>query len=321
MESMQAHLKHLVTNGAVTEEWRNMDMLAVCKEIESRVEAAYPDLDECDVSARCHRRLRKIGKVLRWGWELELLGCKTEVDVEELRKSGSIDIAALVDRLDTLGVKKQALYRRFKAVDRVGVSSLHRSRTNLGNMPTKHEYKEAVSSTQITTWHRTVMAKVVDVFQQHGAKRIIDVGSGFNPLKAHFPQVTAVDAISSEPSILEGDFLKVNVIDGLTAVRKDPLDPQCCLAVPGSFYDAALVSLVLRSLGCVNDRREFVSRVAQTLRSGGVFAIVERRLPTLVACNEAGYNSPFWHKAGLMQTDTFSFDSARGTCVYVFKRI
>jgi len=132
--------------------------------------------------------------------------------------------------------------------------------------------------------------------------------------------VTAVDAVSSEPSILEGDFLKVDVVDGITAVRIDPLNPQRCLAVPGSFYDAALVSLVLRSLGSVQVRREFVSRVARTLRLGGVFAIVERRLPSLVACNEAGYSSSFWHKAGLTRTDTLSFDSARGTCVYIFKR-
>eukprot|EP00419_Tripos_fusus_P064932 CAMPEP_0172906246 /NCGR_PEP_ID=MMETSP1075-20121228/176436_1 /TAXON_ID=2916 /ORGANISM="Ceratium fusus, Strain PA161109" /LENGTH=125 /DNA_ID=CAMNT_0013763637 /DNA_START=84 /DNA_END=458 /DNA_ORIENTATION=- len=125
-------------------------------------------------------------------------------------------------------------------------------------MLTEHEYKEAVVSTQMTTWHRTVMAKVVDVFKQQGAKRIIDVGSGFNPLEVHFPQVTAVDAVSSEPTIFEGDFLKVDVVDGLTNVRTDPLDPQHCLAVPGSFYDAALVSLVLRSLGSVDIRRKFV---------------------------------------------------------------
>lgn len=321
MDSLQAHLNHIVTNCAVTNEWRNMDLLVLCKEIELRVEAAHPDFDECDISARCHRRLRKIGKALRMGWELELLGCKTEADVEELRQTGSIDVAALVDRLDTLGAKKVALYKRFKAVDRAGTASLHKSNTNPGNMLTEHEYKEAVVSTQMTTWHRTVMAKVVDVFKQQGAKRIIDVGSGFNPLEVHFPQVTAVDAVSSEPTIFEGDFLKVDVVDGLTNVRTDPLDPQHCLAVPGSFYDAALVSLVLRSLGSVDIRRKFVSRVAQTLRLGGVFAIVERRLPSLVACNDAGYSSRFWREAGLRRTDTFYFDSTRGTCVYVFKKI
>lgn len=322
-ESLQAHLRWLVHRTARTEAWRRIGLEPLCLELERRIEEQYPDKDEEFISARCHKRLRKLGNALRAGWELELLG---RVGPKPAA-AGPVDYAAIFDLLGTLGAEKQEAYRHIKAGDRAGAAALMRTDDEGEPVPlpqevapletSRSEYSTAVAAQRNAMWHRQAMAAVVDQFKAIGAERIIDIGSSFNPLQAHFPHVTALDAVPQDPSVLITDFLKVDIVDGLTAVRTDPSEPGRCVAVPGGLYDGGLLSLVLRSLRSVADRRLIVQRAAQTIRPGGLLLVVEKnKLGSLIKYQ--GPEDRPWEEAGLRRRKTINL--MRAVLVNVFER-
>merc|ERR1719330_878631 len=161
------------------------------------------------------------------------------------------------------------------------------------------------------------MGSAIEAFRGIGAERIIDIGSSFNPLRGLFPHVTALDPVPEDPSVLTADFFEVSIVDGEHEVQRDPSRPDHCLAVPGGFYDGALLSLVLRSLRQVSDRREMIRRAASTLRLGGLLIVIEKNaLASLIKYR--GQSDTPWEDAGLQRRKTIA--APRGVLVNVFER-
>lgn len=352
MQSLEAHLTSLLRKVARTPAWQGMEALPLCREVERRVEEANPGEEEGRVSALCHKRLRKLGNAFRCGWELELLGFGPDITMpaagiaegaplsfptreqEPLVQAVTGDVGAILDRLETLGAAKQANYRHIKAGDRQGAAVLMQRRGGAEDAPEEGhqeveadevdsatsagEYGSAVIAQRTTLWHRHAMKIVCDVLHRAGARRVIDIGSSFNPLREEFPDVTALDAVPSGPGVLAADVLRVDFREGLDAPLLDASDPGHCVAVPCGLYDAALLSLVLRSLRNIPDRREMVRRAALTLREGGLLLIVERSALGSLMKYRGAEDTPWWD-SGLERRATLR--GLRGVTVNVFERV
>jgi len=150
MQSLEVHLRSLIQNLALSREWRSMELIGpICREVERRVEAANPGEEETRISAKCHKRLRKLGNALRIGWELELLG----LGFAE-KGHAQVDVGLLLERLETMGKKKQQNYMHIKQGDRHGAAALVRQTS--GMSPAAEEFEGAANWQEECTenlWH------------------------------------------------------------------------------------------------------------------------------------------------------------------------
>eukprot|EP00434_Breviolum_minutum_P037228 symbB.v1.2.033003.t2/scaffold3971.1/size48227/2 len=69
VESLQMHFQRLQSKMARTETWKQMDSAAFCRAVERHVEAEFHEIEtEEQISSRCHKLLRKLGRAMRLGW-------------------------------------------------------------------------------------------------------------------------------------------------------------------------------------------------------------------------------------------------------------
>eukprot|EP00930_Biecheleria_cincta_P050969 TRINITY_DN36122_c0_g1_i1.p1 TRINITY_DN36122_c0_g1~~TRINITY_DN36122_c0_g1_i1.p1 ORF type:complete len:187 (-),score=30.16 TRINITY_DN36122_c0_g1_i1:285-812(-) len=162
------------------------------------------------------------------------------------------------------------------------------------------------------------MSTALDVLTKASTRRFLDIGSSYNPLRDHFPSITAIDPLPGHETVLQADFLTVDIIAGIEDALTDDANPRKCLAVPLAGYDAAMLSMVLRALNAAEPRREMVRRAAQTLRPGGLLVVVERSaLRTMLRLKNRQHD--FWKDIGLVFSKEIS--GSRGTRVIVFERL
>eukprot|EP00931_Biecheleriopsis_adriatica_P039470 TRINITY_DN22572_c0_g1_i2.p1 TRINITY_DN22572_c0_g1~~TRINITY_DN22572_c0_g1_i2.p1 ORF type:complete len:307 (+),score=48.22 TRINITY_DN22572_c0_g1_i2:73-993(+) len=183
-QSLQLHFEHLMRGVARTSTWKQMDPRQYIDELERRVEASHPDDTEERISKRCHRQLRKLGRAMDLGWELQLLGVEDEEAASSLA-SENLDIAAVLHRLETLGEQKRATYRAIKAGDRLGASNIGKfhDRSDIPNSNTTvEEYNAAIANQASTLWHIKAMSLIRSALRERGVERLLDIGSGCNVL-------------------------------------------------------------------------------------------------------------------------------------------
>eukprot|EP00913_Durusdinium_trenchii_P025544 g23975.t1 len=106
IDSLQLHLQKLQTKMAQTKTWQTMDAVPFCRALEAHVEAKHPNETEEQVSQRCHKLLRKLGRAMRLGWEWELLG--VDEDLPRSDMATFTDFETVLQRLLSLGQEKQA---------------------------------------------------------------------------------------------------------------------------------------------------------------------------------------------------------------------
>lgn len=306
--SLKTHIKDLIRRTTYTTTWKELDVTPLCRELERLIEEQNPNESEERISAMCHKRMRKFGTAFRCGWELELLG-----DVQE-----EVNFTAVLFRLETLGKAKQENYGRIKKVDRIGAKTFLQPDQEGADEATiqPDEYSGAVMAQRTTMWHLQAMTGIKEVLDEWGVNHLLDIGSGFNPLKGQIPRITAVDAAPGDPSVVPCDFLTVEIRAGLTDLEIDSETGQC-VAVPEGLYDAALLSLVLKSLNTFEQRRLMVKRAAAALELGGALVIVERSaLPWMLGW-EDNPKDP-WTDLGLRFVKMIRV--ARNTKVFVFEK-
>ncbi|CAK9090949.1 Uncharacterized protein SCF082_LOCUS42874, partial [Durusdinium trenchii] len=322
IDSLQLHLQKLQTKMAQTKTWQTMDAVPFCRALEAHVEAKHPNETEEQVSQRCHKLLRKLGRAMRLGWEWELLG--VDEDLPRSDMATFTDFETVLQRLLSLGQEKQANYRRIKAGDRHGaVEMLKQDNFSDSSVPSPQEYSRAVASQASTVWHRKAMSLAVEVLKEAQVERVLDIGTSFNPLQHVFPHVTAIDVVPGDPSVLIGDFLEVDLRDDLSEALWHG-DPRQLLAVPTEHFDAALLSMVLRALsptfgtGHKSRRRRMLQRAARCVRAGGILVVVERS--TLWKMVNAPFQDSFWTKSRLRWRKTLR-SVGFGTNVYILDRL
>lgn len=326
-ESLNLHLSSILSKLGTADVW-GMLLRPLCMEIELEAERQFPNEIEEKVSMRCHRRLRKLGNALRSGWELELLGL---VDVQQghlnqtFNANAKVICSALLERLETLGPAKNTHWRHIKEGDREGAAALGRaSRTQnstlqqLGaSVTTEEEYRKAIVAQRTTMWHRHAIQIVNEVLEDRQVELVLDIGSSFNPLKGNYKHVDAIDIVPSCASVLTADFLKVAIRPGISSLQRDGSNTSICVAVPCAYYNAALISFVIRSLPSIQDRCDLVQRAAKTLKPGGILLIVERG-PLYRLLKFKSLEKSVWGSMNL--TRVTSIKGLRGIIVNVFER-
>ncbi|CAE7524328.1 Samtor, partial [Symbiodinium natans] len=316
-ESLQEHFRSVQRRKATTATWRRIDPEPFCLALELVVEDLNPGAPEEKVSAKCHKLLRKLARGMRIGWEWQLLNVTEDLDPATLR---DMDFEAVVRRLQTLGPQKQAAYGLIKVGDRHGATTIQRhDRMPQADsaIPSAEEYAAAVASQAATVWHRKAMAMALEALKKAQVEKLLDIGASFSPFREAFPEVVAVDPIPGHASVLEGDFLEVEIRDDIHDVEMCPDHPQKLRAVPAQHFDAALLSLVLRALRSKAQRRSMLQRAARSVRPGGLVVVVERT--PLEFMTNAPFEDEFWTKIRLRSQRPLR--SLRGTQVYLLDRL
>eukprot|EP00435_Cladocopium_sp_Y103_P021935 s687_g5.t1 len=120
-----SHFQRLQSKMAQTQTWKKMKPEAFCAAVEQHIEAEFLEketedqgklsqpvgfliampygyLPEEQISGRCHKLLRKLGRAMRLGWEWELL----DLDQDSSNVSQA-ELRHVLQRLQSLGPQKQ----------------------------------------------------------------------------------------------------------------------------------------------------------------------------------------------------------------------
>ncbi|OLP97530.1 hypothetical protein AK812_SmicGene20116 [Symbiodinium microadriaticum] len=140
----------------------------------------------------------------------------TDLQVMALLWGGILNSIIFLGEYTLMPLSPEGLIR---VGDRHGATSIKRHDGKPqpdSSVPSPEEYAAAVASQASTVWHRQAMAMALESFQAANVERLLDIGASYNPFREAFPEVVAVDPIPGHASVLEGDFLKVEIREDIS---------------------------------------------------------------------------------------------------------